>query len=1264
MFPHHLDDDDEASHNLLEDYKHSNERYDYANDIEMPPLRSKDNVLSANVAAVASGKHEKCCKTSPDPREHINGPVHNSFWETPKLYLAKATQRTKEIYRMTMATWPFATTIIACMTFVMLINFYIRPEQFLANQSDNVPQGMKLLAAYLVVCLSLLGFNNELYFTKIKLTTMTWSDYRTVVSSKQIPKPKKIGRHSSSTHPISGARRTNVNNYIDNNATLLYNRPSWSIALSTKDIRKGLKGSRINRSPKDEAYFTALKWDHLPPRAIVKCVDDLSHLSRLQYNQLLNRTAQNDGVIQAYTWNPIAPSFVADEWHVRYDATINEWLFRCSDEDSYHHELWDVSTAVISSIDFQFSWTAFSVATLLWVTTIVAHSIAENEHIFSYEHRCIHAICLSITLLLSIRPISHHFMTMMQDVGVVGRTILHVKPAGTWGTLKTIMNYSQLVFPKRIRPAVTVVDHRKDTGMMSMLSTTKGMDKILSMSCMYLGKPVIYLSMNGCWEKLCVDDATVSAALALKAATGKVPSAGWFGITCKTSMKGADASLFLAWIAHKNGPIPRTILYPKRGLSSHGIITYTIDPTSAPSDRKPMTQFATQMSENGAFCAEKNKANSQDAILTRVTLLTNKKPVEHTSRHDMYQKEFIDRYVENARLQGFGPLVPADLSDIKAKQNSTQQTQSIQNAENYYQSGWSGYSAALNEHSCLQTFGKVEIVTGVKNQRNITPVDDITKLGASTVGYALSRYTKLMDSYAFGSSPASVAERVSIIAAGADTILPTDFKRMDGNVKKVLRDFDIALLIAVFGHQYHERVLEFYAATHNRKCRTSEKVNYESEESQLSGDPFTSVLNTLRNMLIAFTALRLSGCTADQAWARLGVYGGDDGLTADLPIKHFITASAMWGMEVTGKPVTRAEKGRVEFMSRVYGPGVWNGSADNCATFPRWIAKFPNSTTANIERFGPSIVAHAKSASALVNDLYTPGVGPMLKKVNRETRKEFLVYCARESKRKQAALLANSNWNAKVADFSSNTGYQASMHDATDTAWMTDYICECAGNDVMSLFEMYLDEQCEWSELPLIIKNKIKPHPTLPTFQNEHLVQPLNAEAEETVETIKTVIKCSKPPVHERREETNKRRQKRNKTATAATTPDNSAADDEVSSSDQCSTGLLPSKSHPTGAKSPSTGVTRRKRAAKVPIPRRKPIKAKRCEKKKVQTGKLVKWVVDDGQSVRPEPNKPATCSRVGCSRNVKPKHRQRSRICSSCHFKPRSDQDSGRAQE
>jgi hypothetical protein len=217
---------------------------------------------------------------------------------------------------------------------------------------------------------------------------------------------------------------------------------------------------------------------------------------------------------------------------------------------------------------------------------------------------------------------------------------------------------------------------------------------------------------------------------------------------------------------------------------------------------------------------------------------------------------------------------------------------------------------------------------GVNDPRIITTVGGVFKLYYSTFCYAICHALVAADvkQYAFGFKPKEVALRVGTIAARADSMVETDYSRFDGHVSRNVRRWEAKLLQTLFP-QYREFVTKLHASQVDKLAKTRRGYHYETGTSRLSGSPETSIMNTLVNMLIAYCTTRRDypELTPIEIFDKLGIFGGDDGLTGDVTEESLLKAATAWGQKVTY--VLKQRGDCLAFLARIYG-NVWYYDGD------------------------------------------------------------------------------------------------------------------------------------------------------------------------------------------------------------------------------------------------------------------------------------------------------------------------------------------------
>ena len=369
---------------------------------------------------------------------------------------------------------------------------------------------------------------------------------------------------------------------------------------------------------------------------------------------------------------------------------------------------------------------------------------------------------------------------------------------------------------------------------------------------------------------------------------------------------------------------------------------------------------------HGAFAPDKCKNNDERMVQERVVKIRSKDQAL-TPFLDKVMKEFIDKFCEKA-----GVLEPVENEEVYARQNKPSQRRILEEAQHGHANG------------SAKVFQKAEAYPNVNDPRAITQINGVDKMDYSAFMYALSDVLKLFEWYAFGKKPSELAARVAQVCENAEShIDDTDFSRMDGRVGMLARYFERLLMMRLFPARYHVELLRLLKSQTGLNAKTTFGVQYSTGMARASGSAETSPFNTLLNAFVAFMGFRMSRrrgrfLNAEEAWAMLGVYGGDDGITADQDRKAAERAASLMGQVLTVERTVRGDMG-VTFLARHYGPDVWFGDPNSCCDIKRQLAKFH--TTARLpSNVTPLTKLREKSYAFSLTDAETPVIGPLVKR--------------------------------------------------------------------------------------------------------------------------------------------------------------------------------------------------------------------------------------------------------------------------------------------
>lgn len=329
-----------------------------------------------------------------------------------------------------------------------------------------------------------------------------------------------------------------------------------------------------------------------------------------------------------------------------------------------------------------------------------------------------------------------------------------------------------------------------------------------------------------------------------------------------------------------------------------------------------------------------------------------------------YMVEFAERMIPVAH-QGH----PLGLDDVAARQDRPSQRSILDEASvsgPYYKKLW-------------RAFVKKETAQKITDPRNISQATPQAKLAYSSLMYAFhDAVMSAQEWYAFNKTPAECAQKVCEILAEASHAVPSDAGRFDGHVKLLARILERLLMLRFFAKQHHAAVNEAMDEQVGLPGTTAEGRKYQSAYTRASGSAETSDMNSINTAFIGYCGWRnttINGvkCSADVAWSKMGIYGGDDSLEGAIDPKALARSAVIMGQEYKTKVILRGQVG-VEFLNRQFGPDVWNGDVNSMAHPSRLLAKLwvgPTHLRNPLERFAERVSGYYRM------DRNSPVIGPI-----------------------------------------------------------------------------------------------------------------------------------------------------------------------------------------------------------------------------------------------------------------------------------------------
>lgn len=342
------------------------------------------------------------------------------------------------------------------------------------------------------------------------------------------------------------------------------------------------------------------------------------------------------------------------------------------------------------------------------------------------------------------------------------------------------------------------------------------------------------------------------------------------------------------------------------------------------------------------------------------TLNTKTPPQEYNA----YQTEFL--VFMGLSANGGVQLAPMDIYEVREHQNKP-----VQKSQQRREEIWGRHNAHINEWN---SFMKHEsYCCKINDARAISSAPPSLREGYSRFTYPLADYIKRrkFSWYAFGLNPIEVTERIYELASKSEFLTPTDYSRWDGRHSEWLARFELSVLLSSYPKQYHTDIIHWWKSHYTMRMRTKHGIVYENGFGRPSGSPDTSLFNTIDNAFLAYIAYRESGLSSGLAWSALGIYGGDDGLSADVDPDVYTNVAHQCGLSLKVDKIHST--GNVPFLGRIFvSPRTCKASIIDVKRCISKIHVTPDMSTEN------RVVFERKLSALKVTDPYTPLISCML----------------------------------------------------------------------------------------------------------------------------------------------------------------------------------------------------------------------------------------------------------------------------------------------
>lgn len=405
------------------------------------------------------------------------------------------------------------------------------------------------------------------------------------------------------------------------------------------------------------------------------------------------------------------------------------------------------------------------------------------------------------------------------------------------------------------------------------------------------------------------------------------------------------------------------------------------------------------------------------------------------------------------------------------------------------------------KQTVMEFFIKSESYAKPADPRVISTINGTTKIDASKFMYALADHLHPAPWYAFGKTPEEISRHVSNICQSAQThVSLSDLSRMDGHVSNVLRELDSMVLLRYFSSEHHQDINNMLSNLTHLNGVGKFNTKFETLFAQCSGDPWTAILNSIRNLFLHFLAFR---CTklgkdafidADTAWHNCYncvMVGGDDGIAADISQEPFDKACKLVGQVLEYDSVSVGGFG-VNFLARYYTREVWKGDLNSCCDIKRQLLKFHLSSNLPPD-VTPSQKLVEKCRSFNLSDHNTPIIGKFSSKVVEIAEKTNYTRPSDEAVRKLATWITYSSPQSAIPN--------APSHDYMELLQTQLPSIETLVGDIYD----WIDKATTIEELLLVPTLKLRdaplPHPTVPVVINGVEVPAANSHPQPSTNT-------------------------------------------------------------------------------------------------------------------------------------------------------------------
>lgn len=369
----------------------------------------------------------------------------------------------------------------------------------------------------------------------------------------------------------------------------------------------------------------------------------------------------------------------------------------------------------------------------------------------------------------------------------------------------------------------------------------------------------------------------------------------------------------------------------------------------------------------GGAAPTKSLASDKACVAGRINQVRNKE-AEVPAVFSKYRDEYLAFLIPEE-----GCCTPYSLDDVRVAQNKP--NQKVRN-DREWNTLYGNVTAASKAY--IKSFQKTEAYGKVAEPRNICQLPTDSTLRVSTFTYSFSEVImKKQPWYAFGHSPTEVGALVHALAKRWDFWANTDFSRFDGTLGEFLCTMEMLAFIRAYPAEYRHEIYLLFDNMTLVDGKSSFGIKFYLAWARLSGSGQTSIGNTMVNSFIAYCGYRAAGLEPSQAWATLGIYGGDDGLTPYVPGLDLEAIATMFGLKLKLEKVSTDH--HTTFLGRLFFDPRNNPA--HVADVTRALTKCNLSSLHGVSTL---VGYYAKTSSWVVTDPETPVLRAITAAIQKE----------------------------------------------------------------------------------------------------------------------------------------------------------------------------------------------------------------------------------------------------------------------------------------